>query len=96
MKLLLQSSNDFLINTVKTILKDNNIIASEEIDTLEYFKFLKNMFRFKRKNIRNNINGIYDIEKINNTLNKYGLSVSNRSEELSEEILLDIFKNSLK
>ena len=68
----------------------------EEIDTLEYFKFLKNMFRFKRKNIRNNINGIYDIEKINNTLNKYGLSVSNRSEELSEEILLDIFKNSLK
>ena len=25
MKLLLQSSNDFLINTVKTILKDNNI-----------------------------------------------------------------------
>ena len=68
----------------------------EEIDTLEYFKFLKNMFRFKRKNIRNNINGIYDIEKINNTLSKYGLSVSNRSEELSEEILLDIFKNSLK
>ena len=68
----------------------------EEIDTLEYFKFLKNMFRFKRKNIRNNINGIYDIEKINNILNKYGLSVSNRSEELSEEILLDIFKNSLK
>ena len=54
------------------------------------------MFRFKRKNIRNNINGIYDIEKINNTLNKYGLSVSNRSEELSEEILLDVFKNSLK
>ena len=68
----------------------------EEIDTLEYFKFLKNMFRFKRKNIRNNINGIYDIEKINNTLNKYGLSVSNRSEELSEEILLDVFKNYLK
>ena len=36
------------------------------------------------------------MNKINNTLNKYGLSVSNRSEELSEEILLDVFKNYLK
>ena len=74
----------------------NSYFNTTYYNTLEYFKFLKNMFRFKRKNIRNNINGIYDIEKINNTLNKYGLSVSNRSEELSEEILLDVFKNSLK
>ena len=51
-----------------------------------------------REQIEKVLNGeiIYDIEKINNTLNKYGLSVSNRSEELSEEILLDVFKNSLK
>ena len=65
------------------------------IDTNKYFKFLKNMFKFKRKNIRNNINGIYDIDKVNKVLNKYNLSVNNRSEELSEEILIDIFKNSV-
>lgn len=65
------------------------------LDTKKYFKFLKNMFRFKRKNIRNNINGIYDIEKVNNILNKYNLSINNRSEELSEEILIDVYKNSI-
>ena len=58
-----------------------------------YFKFLKNAFRMKRKNLRNNLNGIYDLEKLEEVLEKYGLDLSVRAEELSEEIFVDLWKN---
>lgn len=58
-----------------------------------YFKFLKNAFRMKRKNLRNNFNGIYDLEKLEEVLEKYGLDLSVRAEELSEEIFVDLWKN---
>ena len=58
-----------------------------------YFKFLKNAFRMKRKNLRNNLNGIYDLEKLEEVLEKYGLDLTVRAEELSEEIFVDLWKN---
>ncbi len=58
-----------------------------------YFKFLKNAFRMKRKNLRNNLNGIYDLEKLEEVLEKYGLDLSVRAEELTEEIFVDLWKN---
>ena len=58
-----------------------------------YFKFLKNAFRQKRKNLRNNLNGLYDLDMVLQVLNKYGLDLSVRAESLSEEILVDIYKS---
>ncbi len=64
-----------------------------DVEAEDYFKFLKNAFRLKRKNLRNNLNGIYDLEKIEDVLEKYGLDLSVRAEELSEEIFVDLWKN---
>ena len=60
---------------------------------LFYFKFLKNAFRLKRKNLKNNLSGMYDLEKVEEVLEKYGFDLSVRAEELSEEILVDLWKN---
>lgn len=64
-----------------------------DIDIEGYFKFLKNIFRQKRKNVRNNLNGLYDLDKVLEVLSKYNLDLSVRAEGLSEEILVDIYKN---
>lgn len=58
-----------------------------------YFKFLKNAFRQKRKNLRNNLNGLYDLDMVLQVLNKYSLDLSVRAECLSEEILVNIYKS---
>ena len=63
------------------------------VDADGYFKFLKNAFRQKRKNLRNNLNGLYDLDIVLQVLNKYGLDLSVRAESLSEEILVDIYKS---
>ncbi len=64
-----------------------------DIDVEGYFKFLKNIFRQKRKNVRNNLYGLYDLDKVLEVLSKYNLDLSVRAEGLSEEILVDIYKN---
>ncbi len=64
-----------------------------DVDADDYFKFLKNAFRQKRKNLRNNLNGLYDLDMVLQVLNKYGLDLSVRAESLSEEILADIYKS---
>ena len=63
-----------------------------DVDADGYFKFLKNAFRQKRKNLRNNLNGLYDLDMVLQVLNKYGLDLSVRAESLSEEILVDIYR----
>ena len=52
-------------------------------------EFLKNCFKFKRKNLRNNLKG-YDLNKINNILNKYGYDLSSRAENISIDIFVEI------
>lgn len=69
--------------------------CKKDVDVDSYFKLLKCAFRMKRKNLRNNLNGFYDLEKVQNVLEKYNLDLSVRAESLSEEILVDIW-NSLK
>lgn len=64
-----------------------------DVDADGYFKFLKNAFRQKRKNLRNNLIGLYDLDIVLQVLNKYGLDLSVRAESLSEEILVDIYKS---
>ena len=64
-------------------------VCNEEL----FFKLIKDAFRMKRKNLRNNLRD-YDLEIISNVLSRYNLDLSNRAEELSTDIFIDIV-NSL-
>lgn len=59
-----------------------------------YFKFLKEAFKFKRKTLKNNLNN-YNFESIKSILNNNGLNDSARPEELSQEVFIEIY-NELK
>lgn len=56
-------------------------------------KIVKDSFKYKRKTIRNNLNN-YDLDIIENVLNKYGFDLGCRAENLSLDVFIDI-ANSL-
>ncbi len=75
---------------------DSSVIRMKRRDNLLYLKafnyfekLVRDSFRFKRKNIKNNLSD-YDLEIINRVLLKYGFDINSRSEELSYEIFVDI------
>ena len=75
---------------------DSSVIRMKKRDSLLYLKdfnyfekLVKDSFRFKRKNIKNNLND-YDLDIINRVLLKYGFDINSRSEEISYEIFVDI------
>ena len=73
-------------SAVVVMKKKDNI----KINNYDFFKkFVKDCFRFKRKNLRNNLKG-YDIDIIESLLSKYNLSLSNRAEEIDYSIFIDI------
>lgn len=57
-----------------------------------FFKLIKDSFKQKRKNLRNNLKG-YDLENISKTLSKYKLDLTVRAEALPLEIFVDIANN---
>ena len=57
-----------------------------------FFKLVRDSFKQKRKNLRNNLKG-YDLEKINNILNKYNFDLTVRAEQLDINIFIDIANN---
>ncbi len=59
-----------------------------------FFTFVRDSFRFKRKNLRNNLKS-YDLEKIEKVLQKYDKDLTVRAESLPLEIFVDI-ANALK
>ncbi len=61
-----------------------------KLDEDKYFAFLKECFKEKRKTLRNNLRQ-YDFSVIKEVLNKHTLLESARSEELSEEVFLDLY-----
>ncbi len=73
---------------IKLSIKNNKITINEKA----FFNFVKECFRFKRKNIKNNLTN-YDLDKINNILNKYNHSLNNRAEDFSLEEFIDLFKS---
>lgn len=60
------------------------LVAKEKLDVdfAKFNKFVKDSFTFKRKNLRNNLKS-YDQEKIKDILEKRGLSLDKRAEDLS-------------
>lgn len=75
---------------IKLIRKENSFIANYN----EFKNFIFDCFKFKRKNLRNNLKK-YNLEKISIILEKYGLDLNNRAEEVDTNIFIEIF-NSLK
>lgn len=54
-----------------------------------FFKLIKDAFRFKRKNLRNNLKS-YNLIKVETVLKKYQMDLTCRAEELPLEIFVDI------
>ncbi len=70
---------------IKLISKDHRL----DVDVIKFNKLVKDAFQFKRKNLNNNLKN-YNREKIDEILQNYGYSLSNRAEDLSYEIFVDI------
>ena len=54
-----------------------------------FFKLIRDAFQFKRKNIKNNLKS-YNIDIVDEMLNKSGLSLTSRAEEISLEVFVDM------
>lgn len=75
-----------------TVIKLKRRINKPLVEPDKYFKFLKDCFKQKRKQLKNNLVN-YDYEKVREILNKYNMPDTIRAEELHEEILIDIVNN---
>ena len=60
-----------------------------DVDEKSYHELVKNAFKMKRKNLKNNLY-MYDLEKIAGVLKKYNLDLSNRAEEVPIEVFKEI------
>jgi 16S rRNA (adenine1518-N6/adenine1519-N6)-dimethyltransferase len=57
-----------------------------------FFKLIRDAFKYKRKNLRNNLKG-YNLDKIIDTLKKYNLDLTVRAEQLTIEQFVDMANN---
>lgn len=71
--------------------KDREVYV-KDINYLD--KFLKDSFKFKRKNLKNNLKG-YDLKIINDVLNRHGFSLNSRAEDISIDIFVEIVNELL-
>ena len=75
---------------------DSAIICFEEkkekpiIDEKKFFKFVRDCFRFKRKNLKNNLIN-YDLIKIEEVLKRNNLDLTVRAESISLELFIEIY-----
>ncbi len=66
--------------------KDKEIIINNKL----YFeKLLKDSFKYKRKNLKNNLSN-YNLSVVNDILNKYNLKLTDRAENVSVEVFIDL------
>lgn len=70
-------------------------LRSEVKDEKFFFQLVRDSFRFKRKNIRNNLKN-YDLSIIEKVLNKYNKDLTARAEELELDIFVDLANNLYK
>ena len=70
---------------IKLVKKNNNV----ECDYNKFKKIVNDAFKQKRKNLKNNFKG-YDLDKISTVLERYNLNLTNRAEDLSYEVFVEI------
>ena len=73
---------EFVKKTNKYELKDEKL----------FFNLVKDSFTQKRKTLRNNLKQ-YDLDKIEQVLNKYNFDLSKRAEQIPIEVFVDIANN---
>ena len=78
-------------STVLRLIPKSN---KEELDFDKYKNFLKTCFKQKRKTLKNNLSG-YNWNNIKEILDKHNLNENVRAEEISGDILIEIFEYSL-
>lgn len=64
-------------------------------DVNHFSKLVKDSFKFKRKNIKNNLNG-YNMEIVSDMLNKYGFKITDRSEMLPYNVFVELSNELVK
>ena len=64
----------------------------ENCDFEKYKSLVYDAFKQKRKNLKNNLAN-YDLDKISDILKKYNFDLTNRAEDLTFEIFIEITKN---
>jgi len=70
---------------VEFVKKELKLLSNNEL----FFKLVRDSFRQKRKNLRNNLKE-YDLIAIEKVLKKYNLDLTARAEQLSIDIFIDI------
>lgn len=68
--------------------KDKYDIKNEEL----FFKLVRDAFKFKRKNLRNNLKG-YNLDQISDVLKNYNLDLTVRAEALTIEQFIEMSNN---
>lgn len=97
-KLLFVSRNAFIpkpnvdSEVISLSKKENRRIVNNEE---AFFKLVRDSFRFKRKNIRNNLKN-YDLGKIEEVLKKYNKDLTARAEELELNVFIDLANELFK
>ena len=91
-KLFIVSRNSFTpkpnVDSIVISLEANQNKLKVDNEEL-FFKLIKDAFHFKRKNLRNNLKN-YDLETINQVLQKYNMDLTSRAEELEIEVFVQI------
>ena len=64
---------------------DRKIVNNEDF----FKKFIRDCFQYKRKNLKNNLLN-YDLDKISFILNKHGLDLNDRAENLDLDVFIEI------
>lgn len=64
-------------------------------DSSFFFQLIRDSFKQKRKNLRNNLKG-YDLETVEDCLKKYGYDLNVRAEQLSLEIFVALANSIVK
>ena len=77
-------------SAVIKLTKKYDRVYLKDFDTFK--KIVLDAFSMKRKNLKNNFKE-YDLTKIENSLKKYNLSLSNRAEEVNYKVFVDIANN---
>ena len=75
-------------SAVIKLIKNKKKCNNEEV----FFKLIKDSFRMKRKNLKNNLSG-YNLNIVNDILNNYGHDLSCRAEDISVLEYIDIANN---
>ncbi len=95
-KLLYVSRNSFTpkpnVDSEVIALRRKKVIRKADNEEL-FFKLVRDSFKFKRKNIRNNLKS-YDLKIIDEVLRKHNKDLTSRAEELELDIFIDL-ANSL-